>query len=76
MPPLPLTMQEKIDTWFRYHAPGPGDEERYAAIRAAGKALAEAIVRHTTASADQSAALRLVRDACATANAAIACKGV
>lgn len=65
-----------LDNWFRYHAPSPDDMEAYVEIRAAGRVLAETIVKHTPASPDQSAAIRKVREAVMTANAAIACGGV
>ena len=67
--------QEQLDNWFTYHAPGPGDPERYVAIREAGKSLAAIIVKNTPASADQTAAVRKVREAVMTANAALACGG-
>jgi hypothetical protein len=68
-------LQDKINNWFTYHAATPEDAERYGAIRSAGKALAEAIVANSPPSADQTAAIRKVREAVATANAAVACKG-
>lgn len=64
-----------LDNIFSYHAPQEGDAEKYRAIRDAGKALAVAIVNNTPPSADQSAAIRKVREAVMTANAAIALKG-
>lgn len=68
-------MQADIDNWFTYHAPVGDQPDRYVAIREAGKHLAMAIVAHTPSCADQSAAIRKVREACMTANAAIACGG-
>src|SRR2546429_3326713 len=67
--------QAQIDNWFTYHAPTADDQVGYVAIRVAAKALAETIVKHSPTSADQSAAIRLLRDAVMTANASIACKG-
>lgn len=70
------SMQDKLDNWFSHHPPAtPADVARYERLRAAGKAFAEVIVHETPASADQSAALRHVREAVMTANAAIACGG-
>lgn len=69
-------LQQSVDEWFTHHP--PKDEatvERYAKIRHAGKMLAYAIVENTPKSADQSAAIRKVREAVMTANAAIACGG-
>lgn len=67
--------QEQLDNWFQYHAPTEGQPAKYEAIRSAGKAFAETILELTPPSADQSAAIRLVREAVFTANAAIACGG-
>lgn len=65
-------INKMIDEWFTYHPPKGNQPKRYAEIREAGKALATTIVACTPRSADQSAALRKVREACMTANAAIA----
>lgn len=67
--------QEQLDNWFVYHAPKPGQAETYTKLREAGKVFAEAIVALTPTSADQTAAVRKVREAVFTANAAIACEG-
>lgn len=67
--------QAELDNWFTYHPPGGDQPEKYEELRAAGKALAETIVRLTPISADQTAAVRKVREAIYTANAAIACGG-
>ena len=69
-----ITLAE-LDNWFTYHAPTDDDKVAYEAIRNAGKLLASTILVNTPASADQSAAIRKVREAVMTANAAIACKG-
>lgn len=71
---MPVTKANVADV-FTYHAPGPDDPLKYMAIRTAGKALAEAILEYTPHCADQQAAIRLVREACFTANGAIALKG-
>ena len=70
-----MKTQEQLDNWFVYHSPEPGMDEKYVAMRDAGKALAEAIVANTPASADQTAAIRKVREAVMTANSALACGG-
>lgn len=67
--------QEQLDNWFTYHPPGPGDQEAYVAMRDAAKNFAEVIVANTPSCADQTAAIRLVRNAVMTANAARACGG-
>jgi len=74
--------EEQLANWFTYHAPTDGvpgktlpDNEAYEIIRKAGRSLALAIRDFTPESADQTAAIRKVREAVMTANAAIACKG-
>lgn len=66
---------ENLAHWFKYHAPQEGQPGKYEAIRSAGLAFATTILSLTPPSADQSAAVRLVREAVFTANAAIACDG-
>lgn len=65
----------KLYKWFTYHAPEGDDVARYEQLREAGLRFAEVIVNLTPESADQTAAIRKVREAVMTANAAIACKG-
>jgi hypothetical protein len=75
---MPLTeadIDDIFDDIFSYHAPDDRQLECYEAIRIAGREFAEAIIRNTPASADQSAAIRKAREAVMTANAAIALKG-
>ena len=67
--------QNTLDNWFSYHKPTDGQPEVYEKLREAGKRFAEQIVLLTPPSADQTAAIRHVRDAVFTANAAIACGG-
>lgn len=67
---------EALKEWFTYHSPEGDDPQKYQAIREAGFALAKTIVDNTPPCADQTAAVRKVREATMTANAAIACKGV
>ena len=72
-----LTADEKLklETWFKYHN-DPLKVVHYEAINEAARNLAATVMQHTPRCADQSAALRLIRDARMTANAAIACEGV
>lgn len=65
----------KLENWFSHHAPTEEQVPRFQAIRNAGLNLAEVIVLNTPPSEDQSAAVRLVREAVMTANSAIACEG-
>jgi len=64
-----------LENWFEYHTPTPEQLPMYQAIRDAGKVLAKTILDNTASSADQTAAIRKVREACMTANQAIACGG-
>jgi hypothetical protein len=60
---------------FTHHIPTPDKLVHYDAIHAAAKQFAEVILKNTPASEDQAAALRLLREATMTANAAIALDG-
>ena len=62
-----------IARWFTYHPPTPEQAARYVAIRDAARQLAELIVNATPACADQTTAIRKLRECVMTANAAIAC---
>lgn len=62
-----------IDNWFSYHAPKGDQAERYVLIRDKAKELALLIAECTPKSADQTAAIRKLRECVMTANAAIAC---
>jgi hypothetical protein len=65
-----------LEHWFTYHPPQTDKEvAAYEDIRAAGYNLAEIILENTPEGADQSAAIRLVRQSVMQANAAIACRG-
>ncbi len=64
---------QELDNLFSYHSPKGDQVERYANIREAGRLMAQVIVDSTPAGADQTAAVRKIREAVMTANAAIAC---
>lgn len=64
-----------LDHIFTYHPPFPDQLPKYNALREAAKAFAQAIVDNTPRGADQSAAIRHVREAVMTANASIALGG-
>jgi len=68
-------MEEKLENWFTYHSPDPEDIPKYLAIREAAKSFASVIVNNSPPSADQTVAIRRVREAVMCANAAVACKG-
>ena len=67
--------QDNLDNWFTYHPPTNDQKIRYEAIREAAKAFATVIVENTPPSADQTAAIRKVREATMTANQCLACGG-
>lgn len=60
---------------FKYHAPREDQIPKYERIRAAAKDFAEVILANTPAGADQTAAIRKVREATFTANSAVALDG-
>lgn len=67
---------EQLDHWFTYHTPpSENAKKRYELIRVAGRVMAEVIIETTPICADQTAAIRKVREAVMTANAALACEG-
>lgn len=65
-----------IEQTFTFHPPHGDQPARYQAIREAAKALGRVIVANTPACADQSAALRKLRECVMTANASIALEGI
>ena len=67
--------KDDLQNWFTYHSPSADQLPKYLAIREAGLNLATAIVNNTPSSADQTAAVRKIREAVMTANAPIACGG-
>lgn len=71
---MPISVSD-LDNWFTYHAPSEDDRVAYEKLRSSARDFARAIIELTPPSADQTAAIRKVREAVMTANAAIACKG-
>jgi len=61
---------------FTYHPPTDDQPKRYQASRNAAMNLAEVILENAPKGADQQAAIRKVREAMMTANAAVAMGGV
>ena len=61
---------------FTYHAPTPDQLPKYAAVRTAALEFARVIEANVPACADRSAAIRKLREAVMTANAAIALEGL
>jgi len=69
-----MISQDDLNNWFTYHSPKGDQPERYVKIREAAKHLAEVILENTPNSADQTTAIRKVREAVMTANQSIACE--
>jgi hypothetical protein len=66
---------EVIQNWFTYHAPSSDQLVAYEKLRSSALDFAKAINDLVPDSADKTAAIRKVREAVMTANAAIACGG-
>ena len=66
-------MEKQLCHWFTYHAPTGNQPDRYEELRGKGYDLARTIFKLCPPCADTSAAIRKVREAVMTANAAIAC---
>jgi hypothetical protein len=71
-----MDLVDKIDDLFSYHPPEPDQVARYEALRAGAKVFAHIVLANTPTSADQTAAIRKLRECVMTANAAIALKGI
>ncbi len=67
--------KDNVEQVFTYQKPREDQIPKFDAIRSAAVALARAILDNCPPCADTSAALRLLRDARMTANAAIALDG-
>lgn len=64
--------KEELKDIFTYHPPRRDQADKHKMIWTAGLLLAEAILDYTPSGADQACAIRHIRDACMTANVAIA----
>lgn len=71
---MPVT-RDNVDDVFNYHAPDADQKVIYEKLRSSARDFAWAIIDLTPMCADQQAAIRLVREAVMTANAAIALRG-
>lgn len=71
---MPLN-NSNLDNVIEYHKPSDAQVEKIARIRSATKALCAEILACTPVCGDQQAALRHVREAMMTANAAIVLDG-
>ena len=68
----PRTIQEDIDNRFTYHAPRPGESEKYIQIRGLAKSLAYLVASLTPESREQSLAITHIEESVFWSNAAIA----
>lgn len=64
-----------LENWFTYHALTPEQVDADQILRDAAHVFALAVLAYTPPCADQTTALRKIREAVMTANAAIACGG-
>jgi hypothetical protein len=72
----PMSSAEILAELFKYHPPTPETLPKFAAINQAAKNFAEVVLQNCPGSSDRSAAIRLIRDARMTANAAVALNGL
>jgi len=69
-------LAQKLTSIFTYHDSKPEQVPQYEAIRAKALEFSQVIINNTPACADQTAAIRHLREAVMTANAAIALEGL
>lgn len=69
---LDQATRDRIDRDFTYHAPKPGQPERYAAMRAKAKELAIMVSEECPPGRERSLALTHIEETVFWANAAIA----
>lgn len=72
----PMSEAEILAELFSYHPPRVDTLPKFAAINQAAKNFAEIILQNCPPSSDRSDAIRKIRDARMTANAAIALNGL
>lgn len=65
-----------VDTVFTYQPVEPDQIEKYQAIRQGARDFARTLLTNTPKSADQTMAIRKLRECVMTANASIALKGI
>jgi hypothetical protein len=72
----PLSSAEILTELFSYHPPNEVTLPKFAVINQAAKNFAEVILQNCPPSADRSDAIRKIREARMTANAAVALNGL
>ena len=70
-----MITRDMLDNWFRFHTATHDQPEKYEAIMAAARAFADVVVANTPPSADQTTAVRGIREVTWVACASIACGG-
>ena len=68
-----MATHDDLDNWFTYHAPKPDQLPRYEFLREQFHTLGMHILDNTPACADQTAALRKLRECAMAVNQTIAC---
>lgn len=68
--------QDIVDKVFTYQTPNPDQLNHIQDVREGFKSLARTIIRHVPVGADRTAAIRKLREAMMTANAAIVLNGL
>ncbi len=76
MSTAPMTKpQLDLENIFKYHPPSAAQIPKYEVMRDAAKQFAKVIIDNTPPGADQTAAIRKLRECVMTANASIALEG-
>lgn len=73
---MPALTEAIVDEIFTYHSPTGTQPSQYAAIREGARVFAKIILANTPACADQTAAIRDLRNCVMTANGAVALNGL
>jgi hypothetical protein len=75
-PQRPMTSEEMVAEFFKYHPPTPETLPKFAAINQAAKNFAEVVMANCPGGADRSGAINCIRMARMTANSAISLNGL
>lgn len=68
-----LDPKDLIEAWFTYHTPWGDQAQRYDQLRRKARELAELFIELSPVCADQTVALRMLRETNMMMNATIAC---
>jgi len=75
-PLYPMTSEEMVAEFFKYHPPTPATLPKFTAINQAAKNFAEVVMANCPSGADRSGAINCIRMARMTANSAISLNGL